>query len=74
MDNLQIDLNRLGEWAFENEMMINPTKSKTICFTKAQVTEPLKYSLQDKVIPEVSCCKYLEIILRSDVSWADQVR
>jgi hypothetical protein len=24
---LQIDLNRLGEWAFENEI-INPTKSK----------------------------------------------
>jgi hypothetical protein len=28
MENLQIALNRLGEWAFENEMIINPTKSK----------------------------------------------
>jgi hypothetical protein len=27
MENLQIDLNRLGQWAFENEI-INPTKSK----------------------------------------------
>jgi hypothetical protein len=25
MENVQIDLKRLGEWAFENEMIINPT-------------------------------------------------
>jgi hypothetical protein len=28
MENLQIDLNRLGEWAFQNEMISIPTKSK----------------------------------------------
>jgi hypothetical protein len=28
MEKLQIDLNRLGEWAVENEMVINPAKSK----------------------------------------------
>jgi hypothetical protein len=44
MENLQIDMNRLGEWAFENEMIINPIKSKAICFT-----EPLSYSLRDIV-------------------------
>jgi len=27
----------------------------------------------DTLIPEVSSCKYLGIILRSDLSWADQV-
>jgi hypothetical protein len=26
MENLQIDPNRLGGWAFENEIIINPTK------------------------------------------------
>jgi hypothetical protein len=26
MEILQIDPNRLGEWAFENEMIINPAK------------------------------------------------
>jgi hypothetical protein len=72
VENLQIDLNRLGEWAFENEI-INPTKSKAICFTNARVTESLIYSLRDTVIPEVSSCKYLGIILRSDLSWADHV-
>ena len=25
------------------------------------------------MIPEASCCKYLGIIIRSDLSWADQV-
>jgi hypothetical protein len=24
MENLQMDLNRLGEWAVENEIIINP--------------------------------------------------
>jgi hypothetical protein len=70
---LQTDLNRLGEWAVENAMIINPTRSKAVHFTRARVTEPLNYSLWDIVIPEVSSCKYLGIILRCDLSWADQV-
>jgi hypothetical protein len=73
MENLQMDLNRLGEWAVENEMIINPTKSKAVCFTRARVTELLNYSLRDIVIPEATSCKYLGIILRGDLSWADQV-
>jgi hypothetical protein len=35
MEKLQIDLNRLGEWAGENAIKINPTKSKALCFTRA---------------------------------------
>jgi hypothetical protein len=31
--NLQIDLNRLEEWAFENEIIINPAKCKAYFFT-----------------------------------------
>jgi hypothetical protein len=72
MEHLQIHLNRLGEWAFENEMIINPTKSKEICFTKA-VTEPQNHSLLEIAIPEMSNCKYLGIVLSSDLSWADKV-
>jgi hypothetical protein len=73
MKNLQIDLKRLGEWAFQNETIINTTKSKAICFTKARLTEPLNYSLWGIVIPEAGSRKYLGTILRSDLSWADQV-
>jgi hypothetical protein len=68
MEKLQIDLNRLGEWAVENAIIINPTKSKAVCFTRARVTEPLSYSLRDIVIPEKSRFKYFGIILRSDLS------
>jgi hypothetical protein len=71
---LQKDLDRLGEWAVENEMKINPINSKTIRFTRARVKDPLNYSLMGTLIPEASNCKYLGIILRSNLSWADQVK
>jgi hypothetical protein len=64
---LQIDLNRLSDWAFENEAIINVTESKAVCFRKAQVTEPLNYSLRDIIIPE-------GIIFPSDFNCVDQVK
>jgi len=73
MEKLQKDLDRLGEWAVENAMKINPSKCKAIRFTRARVKDPLNYSLMGTLIPEASSCKYLGIILRSDLSWADQV-
>jgi hypothetical protein len=42
-ERLQIDLDRLGGWAEENAMKINPGKSKAVRFTRARVKEPLKY-------------------------------
>jgi hypothetical protein len=74
VDKLQKVLNRLGEWAVENTMKINPSKSKAIRFTRARFKEPLNYSLMGTLIPEASSCKYLGIILSSELSWADQVK
>ena len=54
-------------------MKINPNKSKALSFTRARVKDPLNYSFGDQKIPEGSCYKYLGIIIRSDLSWADQV-
>ena len=68
MGKLQKDLDRLGEWAVENAMKVNPSKSKAIRFTRARVKDPLNYSLMDTLIPQASSCKYLGIILRSDLS------
>jgi hypothetical protein len=73
VEGLQKDLDTLGEQAVENAMKINPGKSKVIRFTTARVKNPLNYSLGDQKIPEVSSCKYLEIILRNDLNWVDQV-
>jgi hypothetical protein len=74
MEMLQKNVDRLGVWAVENEMKINPSKSKAVRFTGARVKEQLNYSLMDTQIPEASSCKYLGINLRSDLSWADQVK
>ena len=63
---------RWGEWAVETTIKINPIKLKAVRFTTARVKDPLNYSLMDTLIPKGSSCKYLGIILRSDLSWADQ--
>ena len=71
---LQKDLDRLGERAVVIAMRINPSKSKAVRFTRARSSKnQLNYSLMDTLIPEASSCKYLGIILRSDLSWEDQV-
>ena len=73
MEKLQKYLGRLVEWAVENAMKINPSKSEAILFTRVRVNDPLNYSLTSTLIPETSSCKYLGIILGSDLNWADQV-
>ena len=59
--------------AVVNATRINPSKSRAVRFTRARSKDPLNYSLVDTLIPEASICKYLGIILRSNLSWADQV-
>ena len=73
MVKLQEDLDRLGEWATENAMKINPSKSKEIRFTRARAEDTLNYSLMDTLISQANSCKYLGIVMRSDLSLADQV-
>ena len=70
---MQKDLNRLGEWAVENEMKINPDKSRAVSFTKCRVKERTRYYLGEQLIPEASSFKYLGIIIRKDLNWADHV-
>ena len=54
-------------------MKINPNKIKALSFTRFRLKDPLNYSPGDQNITEASCCKYLGIIIRSDLSWANQV-
>jgi len=67
-EKLQKDLDKLGEWATENEMKINPNKCRAVHFTRARVKDLLNYTLGDQLILEVSSCKYLGIILHSDLN------
>ena len=57
----------------ENGMKINPGKRKAVSFTRAWMKDLLNYSLLDQGITKVSSCKYLGIILCSDLSWTDHV-
>jgi hypothetical protein len=54
-------------------LKINPNKSTAISFTRARGSNPLSYFLRSQNIPEAIFCKYLGIIIRSDLSWAEQV-
>jgi len=58
VEKLQTVLDRLGDYTEGNEMKINPNKTKALSFTRARVKNPLNYS----------CCKYLGVIIRSDLS------
>jgi len=72
-EKLQKDLVRLGEFAAEHSMKINPSNCKAARFTRARVKDPLNYTLGDQLFPETSSFKYLGIIFRSGLSWADRV-
>jgi len=52
-------------------MKTNPSKSKAVSFTKARVRERIRYYFGDQLIPEARSFKYLGIIIRSDLNWAD---
>ena len=54
IDKLQTDQNRLSEWEVENEMKINPGKSKTASFTKARMKERIRYYFGAQLIPEAN--------------------
>ena len=73
INELQTDLNRLGGWKVENEMKVNPGKSKAVSCAKAGVKERISCYFGDQLIPEASSFKYLGIIIRSDLNWADHV-
>jgi len=57
IENLQKVLDRLGEWAVESAMKINPSKSKAVRFTRVRLKDPLDYSLANILIPDANSCK-----------------
>jgi len=52
-------------------MKVNPGESKTVRFTKARLKKRKRYYFVDQLFPEVSSFKYLGIIIRSNLTWAD---
>ena len=54
-------------------MKINSDKSKAVSFTKARVKERIRHYFGEQLIPEARSFKYLGIIIRNDLNWADHV-
>jgi hypothetical protein len=73
LKSFKINLDRLGEWAVADAMKINPDKCKPLSLARSWLEDPLSSLCGDKRIPEAISCKYLVIIVRSDLSWADKV-
>lgn len=57
VEKLEINLGRLGEWAVENGMKINPGKCKTFTFTRSRMKDSLNYSFLGQEIPEARYSK-----------------
>lgn len=70
---LQNDLNSIYSWAIINKMKINAVKSKSLSFSKSAKKVSLNYNMGGVAIPQVSCCKYLGVILRQDLGWGEHV-
>jgi hypothetical protein len=49
LEILHSDLDRLGEWAVENAMKINPNVSKAVCFTRGRTKDPLNYLIRGHI-------------------------
>jgi hypothetical protein len=60
IEKLQLDLDYLGEWAVK-------------ILLRARVQDLQNYCFGDQIIPEANSCKYLGVIFRSYLRWADQV-
>ena len=73
IDMFQTYLIRLGNWAVENEMKINPGKSKAVSFTNATVMEQINYNKGHQLISEVNLFKYLGINIHSNLNWVAYV-
>jgi len=55
----------------QNGMKIIPGKGKAIRFVRARVKIPSGYLVKKNA--EACGCKYLGLIIRSDLNWVDQV-
>jgi len=62
------NVHRFQEWALENKTKKNPSKSKTVSFTKGRLKEKIRHYFGDQLIPEASRFKYCRIVIRNDLN------
>ena len=67
---LQFDLDRIHQWAVDNNMRLNPSKCKIMrmCFFREQPVLPV-FTIDGKPLDSVFSHKVLGLTLQSDLRW-----
>jgi len=75
IDDLNAELERIGHWATQNKLKINPKKSKCILIYK----KPLNYNslppiyINESIVEYVNKAKNLGFIFNNSLSWNDHI-
>ena len=72
---LQQDVEALGEWANDNYLTFNPSKSKAMVFSRKRhpVPAPPYFKLNGSRLEIVDSVKYLGVTISSDLSWSKHI-
>ena len=69
---LQLDINRLADWAVQWQLRFNPTKCESMRITHNRDKSVPCYTMGSE-IKSVRSAKHLGVIICSDLSWSDHV-
>lgn len=71
--NLQDNIRKIEEWVHSNKMKLNSEKSKLIKFTNKRIITYHDYILDNKLLEYEGNCKYLGVILASNLQWSEHI-
>ena len=66
---LQTDLNSLSDWAFQNRMTFNPSKTKVMHVTRSRNIHTPIYTIDSSPLSSVASVQYLGVTISSDLTW-----
>ena len=72
-EDLQSDLNKLGEWETKWRMQFHPSKCQVISITKRRNTIDYVYTLHGHTLEHVKEAKYLGINITNDLKWSAHI-
>ncbi len=72
-EELQNDINKIGEWENTWQMKFNADKCNALKITRARSPLDYKYKLHDHTLEEVDSSKYLGVTIQNDLKWNQHV-
>ena len=74
VNNINSDLQKIGIWAKNIGLCINPTKSKCILIDRRnrKITNDIQIKINSNVIEFVSCSENLGVIFNNKLTWSNQ--